>query len=281
MALTDLLRVRSNTQALDLLQNLRQVNTTLATHQLRLGTGRRINCAADDPAGLMLATKLDATQRVWGALHDNAGEARNLLSTAEGGLLAISDILGTISAKIVTIGTESLGEEERNAIADELDQLSDEIDDIAAQTSFNDQALLSGARTFRFQTGPNSQTIWTTAPTKTTALGILLLGTPDGASRLDAGNYQDYLTEVEMAQSTVSSRLTEIGALQNRLLMKEEVISVIQNNTIAAYNRIMNADLAAEQIAVTKSRILQQTSVAMLAQANSNARAILTLFERD
>lgn len=279
MALTDLLRVRSNVQALELLHNLRQVNTELAIHQLRLGTGRRINSAMDDPAGLTLATKLESSQRVWGALYDNAGQARSMLAVAEGGLLEISDILGSMTEKIIAAASDTIGQEERDAILDELSQLSDEIDDIAAQTSFNGKTLLSEATTFRFQTGPNSQTTWTSAAYDTLSLGMALLGTPAGASTINPNNYTEYVAEIENAQSTVSAALTGVGALENRLLMKEEVISVIRNNTVAAYNRIMNADMAEEQIEVTKYRILQQTSIAMLAQANANATAIYALFE--
>ena len=233
----------------------------------------------DDPAGLTLATKLESSQRVWGALYDNAGQARSMLAVAEGGLLEISDILGSMTEKIIAAASDTIGQEERDAILDELSQLSDEIDDIAAQTSFNGKTLLSEATTFRFQTGPNSQTTWTSAAYDTLSLGMALLGTPAGASTINPNNYTEYVAEIENAQSTVSAALTGVGALENRLLMKEEVISVIRNNTVAAYNRIMNADMAEEQIEVTKYRILQQTSIAMLAQANANATAIYALFE--
>ena len=102
MNTSDLTRVRSNIQALTLLNTLRDVNTKLSTHQLRLGTGIRINSAADDPAGLTLATKLNANARVWSALYDNVGYAQNMLGVAEGSLLEMSETLTSMGEKIMS-----------------------------------------------------------------------------------------------------------------------------------------------------------------------------------
>ena len=99
MANIDLTRIRSNIQGLNILNNLRQVNNKLATHQLRVGTGKRINSAGDDPAGLTISTKLRSRFQVLRQVYDNVGQARNMLAVAEGGLLNMSERSGSGQSK--------------------------------------------------------------------------------------------------------------------------------------------------------------------------------------
>ncbi|MEZ4649046.1 MAG: flagellin [Candidatus Eisenbacteria bacterium] len=99
-----------------------------------------------------------------------------------------------------------------------------------------------------------------------------------GSDVIDSTNANGYLDEIDNAISTVSSALTNLGSLINRFTIKESNVSVAQINTEAAFSRIRNADLAKEQLELTKMQILQQTSTAMLSQANVNSQSILTLF---
>ena len=280
MANIDVTRTRSNIQSLMILQSLRDVNNQLATHQLRLGTGKRINSAGDDPAGLTIATKLNSRYRVLGALNDNVGQAKNLLSVAEGGLLNINDILVTMKEKIMMSASDTLGSEERQAITQQLMQLVSEIDDIASQTEYNGVSLLSSATSLNFQTGPTSQTSWTTADYSTTALGMVTLAALTATDEIDSTNYSSYTDEIDAAMTTISQGLTELGSLVNRFTTKESMIAVAQTNTEAAYSRIYNADMALEQLEATKYQILQQTSTMMLAQANMTSSSVLSLFQQ-
>jgi flagellin len=278
MANIDLTRIRSNIQGLNILRNLRNVNSQLATHQLRLGTGQRINSAGDDPAGLTISTKLRSRYRVLGQLYDNIGQAKNMLSVAEGGLLNINDILTTMNEKIVMAASDSIGTAERQAVSQQLVQLVAEINDIAEQTEFNGVTLLDQTTTFSFQTSPNEQTTWTTSAFDTTALGMTNMTALLGTDVIDSSNYNTFFNEVTAAIDVVNAGLVTLGSLSNRFTAKEDMISVARNNTEAAYNRIYNADMAEEQIEVTKYQILQQTSFGMLAQANVNSQAVLSLF---
>lgn len=278
MANIDLTRIRSNIQGLNILDNLRRVNNELATHQLRLGTGKRINSAGDDPAGLTISTKLQSRYRVLSALYDNVGQAKNLLAVGEGGLLNINDILVTMKEKIMMSATDSIGTEERQAITQQLIQLVAEIGDIATQTEFNGVKLLDSATGLSFQTGPDTQTTWTTAIYTPASLGMASMAALLPTDTIDSANYTTYLNEVDAAMSTVSAGLTDIGSLMNRFTAKEDMISVARTNTEAAFNRIYNADMAQEQLEVTKYQILQQTSMMMLSQANMNSTSVLALF---
>lgn len=279
MATNDLGRIRSNIQGMNILATLREVNGAVGTHQLRLGTGRRINSAADDPAGMSISTKLDNRNRILTAVYDNIGQAKNMLAVAEGGLLSMNDILVLLSEKVITSASDTLVDEDRRAISTQLVAMVEELSDIAAQTSFGGSPLLSQARTLQFQTGETTSLSYVTRQYDAASLGLtqLLKLTPE--SVINSSNYKGYIDEISSALRTVSTGLTNIGSLTNRLTMKEASILQAQTNTEAAFSRIRNADMAKEQLELTKMQILQQTATVMLAQANTNAQSILTLFK--
>jgi len=279
MASIDLTRIRSNIQGLNILQNLRGVNNALATHQLRVGTGKRINSAGDDPAGLTISTKLRSRYRVLGQLYDNIGQAKNMMAVAEAALLNVNDLLTTMNEKIVTSASDTMGTAERQAISQQLVELVNEVNDIAEQTEFNGVKLLNESTTFKFQTGPTNQSTWTTRSYDTGTLEMANLDALTADDVIDTNNYLDYIDEVDSAINQVSEGLTALGSLSNRFTAKEDVIAVARTNTEAAYNRIFNADMAQEQIDVTTNQILQQTSFTMLAQANLNSQSVLALFQ--
>jgi len=408
MATADLTRINTNIAALNTLNALRDVNRSLAMHQARLSTGKRINEAADDPAGLTLATKFQVRSESLQRAADNIGDAKNLLSVAEGGLKKINEILGKMRIKAEQAASETLGTAERNAIAQDLGQYAREIDDIVNQTTWNGQKLLDGTADFDFQTSADydKYTTWslgqshdvqgtgtaglgdlaTVTGTSTAAEGTdpgnvinavtggqatfsglselstgtytvkLVIGTTDGSASdsyiqlvdssgnpltvdadgsggglldnkltfaynaagtfnvnfgnglqitleagltagaktdatvtytksgsysvtlADAAAARTYMNTVDQAIATVSSSLSNIGAIMDRLTFKEDALAIGKVNTDAAFNRIMNADMAAEQLEAVKMQILQQTATAMLAQANSQPQAVLQLF---
>jgi flagellin len=279
MATSDLTRIRSNIQGLNMLRTLRDINNQVATHQLRLGTGQRINSAGDDPAGLSISTKLDNSNRILQAVYDNIGQAKNWLAVGEGGLMSINDILVGLGEKIVAASNDTLGSDERKAISVQLVSMVNEISDIAKQTGLGSTSLLSKEGTLTFQTGPTDSTTFQTHDYSPSALGLTNLAKLTESDTIDATNYQTYLDEVNKAISAVSTGLTSIGSLENRLDIKAGNISTTQTNTEAAYSRIRDADMAKEQLELTKNQILQQTTTAMLAQANTNSQSILTLFK--
>jgi len=277
MPTSDLTRIRSNIQGLNILNTLRDVNNQVATHQLRLGTGRRINSAGDDPAGMSISTKLDNRNRILQAVYNNIGTANNMLAVAEGGLLSINDILVQLGEKVIQASSDTLGSDERKAISVQLVSMINEIDDIAQQTRFGSTNILNSDDTLFFQTGERDATEFTTRSYTPVNLGMTNLQGMTEDDIITNENYALYLDEIETAISEVSNGLTSIGSLMNRLTIKEGNIALTQSNTEAAYSRIRNADMAQEQLNLSKL-ILQQTSTAMLAQANANSQSILTLF---
>jgi flagellin len=282
MAQVDVSRIASNIGALNALNSLRDVNTKLATHQTRLATGKRINSAGDDPAGMTIATKLNARSEGLKTALNNIGDAKNLLSVAESGLTKINDILTNMRTLAQQGVSDTLGTEERDAIKNQLKEYEAQINDTIKQTKWNGTDLIStgASKTFTFQTGADSG--------DTTGFTAINLVTVTGSSNgldlsvaLDSTNgssFGSYMGKVDTAMGTVSKKLSDVGSLINKMGFKEDQLAVSQVNVESAYNRIMNADMAQEQLEATKFSILQQTGITMLSQANSAPQGILSLF---
>jgi len=274
MATIDFTRINTNIAALNSLNTLRDVNKSLALAQTRLATGRRINEAADDPAGLTLATKFDVRATGMQVAMDNIGDAKNLLAVAEGGLRKINEILAKMRAKAEAAASDTLGTTERDAIADDLEQFALEIDDIVNTTTWNGLALISGTTSWSFQTGAAStdDTTWSLSYGHNSSdLNI------DTITVGSAASAQAYIQSLDTAVASVSASLSNIGSMVARLTFKEDTLAVGKVNTEAAYNRVMNADMAVEQLNAVKYQILQQTAIAMLAQANLAPQSVLQL----
>jgi len=194
MPSVDLTRIGSNIGAMYSLQSLMNINNKLATAQQRLATGKRLNTAMDDPAGMTIASKMQARSLGLGIAQDNISDAKNMLSVAESGLSKITDILSTMRSKAQQAASDTLGSIERTTITTQLKQFATQIDDLVTQTKWNDTTpLLTGSISKQFQTGVDlAETLtWTmNTPLSATALhvsttqagadAITLVGSPSG-----------------------------------------------------------------------------------------------------
>ncbi len=277
MANADLSRINVNIAALNALNALRDVNSKLALHQLRLATGRRINSAADDPAGMTFAKKLNGRARGLAVARDNIGDVQNLLSVAEGGIQNISEILITMKEKILQAANDTLGSSERTAVESQLDDLAAEINQIVDSTTWGGTKLLDGNYTGKqFQVGEQASDTLSFGITQSHTASSLSVADSDlDVSTSSAAS--SALASVNTAINTINSSLQSIGSTAARMTIKEANISVAITNVWSSYNRIYNADMAAEQMEATKYLVLQQTATAMLAQANLAPQTILSL----
>ncbi|MFC1562898.1 flagellin [candidate division KSB1 bacterium] len=282
MAIGDFTRIKTNIAALNALNALKNANRNLETTQLRLATGKRITSVAVDPAGYVISTRINARTRGLAVAVDNIGTAKNMLAIAEGGLQNISDILITMKEKITQAASDTLSSAERNAIKNELDQLTGEIDDIVEETTFNRYKLLNG--TFinkRIQTGArpgNSMVINLSRNNSSETLNLSSVNVSKNV--FSASGASEALAKVDSAIEEVSDSLQKVGAYSSRLNIKENTLNTAIINNKAAASRIEDADLAREQLKATKYQILQRTSVAQLVQANLSPINILYLFRR-
>lgn len=266
-------RINTNVSANQAYTALNTITRDLGVHQLRLATGKRVNSAADDPSGYVISKKMEGRMRAMGSALDNVGDAQSVYGVAEGGYQTIADILVTVKEKQARAANGALGANELDAIASEINSLMSEIDDINSQTKFNGVALLSSSYSKSFQVGEGSSETLTVAFSAATG-ATSLLGVAAGS--VTSANIASLTADT--ALSTVNTEIGKIGAVVNRLQTKEANLTTAITNTEAAKSRILDADVAKEQIMASKLSILQQTSTAQLAQANSSPQAFLSLF---
>ena len=189
MANVDVTRIAGNIGALNALNSLQNINKQLAIHQTRLSTGKRINSAADDPAGLTIATKMLARSEGMKVVIDNIGDASNMLSVAESGMSKMNDIMVQMRNKAEQAASDTLGGDERTAIQTQLSSYAAQIDAIAQETKWNGTSLLNGAVSKQFQTGVDESEVTTwqiSSAMNATSLGISTAASSDATSNVGA-----------------------------------------------------------------------------------------------
>ena len=237
MPTVDLTRIGSNIGAMYSLQSLLDINNKLATHQTRLSTGKRLNSAMDDPAGLTIATKMNARSEGLKVVMDNISDAKNMLSVAESGLGKVTDILTKMRSKATQAASDTLGATERATIQTQLQQFAAQIDDLITETKWNGVGLLDGNVSKRFQTGVESNefTNWQlSVKHDPTALGVSTVQANDTANNLNSPS--NAFTAVD-GTSPLFSGLTKLTTGSYQIAVKDVAaganqgkISVVQNN---------------------------------------------------
>ncbi len=274
MAMSNGSRINTNIQALNAYNALNWVSQQQGVHQLRLATGKRINSVADDASGYTIAKQMEARSRVYGAALNNVGDAKSLLSTGEGALQTVRDLIIQAQEKIASAYNPAA---DKNAIANDIQQLGIEINDIVGNTNFNGTSLLTGTGGYSgvFQVGYSTLETVTVAFDGSAVDGGLAAVT---SAQLTDSTIAATATALATAATNAETALQKIGSLIQRLDVKEQNLNSAITNIDAAQSRIMDADVAMEQVKVTKLNILQQMGVAQLSQANSSPQQFLQLF---
>lgn len=266
--------VNTNIDAINVHRNLSVTGARMSDSLKRLSSGLRINSAKDDASGLAIANSFAAKIASLKVGAQNAKEAQSMLQTADGALSKINDIL----VRMKSLATEGASEQSDVAkLAPEFTSLMAEIDAIANSTSYNGTALLSAVSTVTFQLGSNAvadeQVALTTVDANAAALGVAAAVLTDHTTAATA------MGLVDTAIDNVATAMAAIGASMNELQYKSENLAITMENYSASESAIRDVDMAAEMTNFTKNQILQQSGMAMLAQANAAPQQILTLLK--
>jgi flagellin len=227
----------------------------------RLASGRRINRAGDDAAGLAISEKLGAAVRSLEQASRNVDYGSALARVADSAMADQSDMLVRMRELAVQSANGALGDEERAAIQAEFGELRAEIDRVATSTNFNNQQLLQGA-SFDIQAGAGGgagNVITVQTPnTSAAALGLVPLDVSTAAGA------QDALDDLDSALASVSSARGRTGAQANRLESAQNNLGSAVQSTTAAYARIADADVAQESANLATSSTLLRANLSVL-----------------
>ena len=253
----------------------------------RLSTGKRINSAADDAAGVAISSRLSAEVRGTNQSIRNALDGQALVATAEGAHKEVENILQRMRELAVQAANGTNNADDINNLEAEFTALSTEITRIGETTTWAGKALTgTDATAFSLQVGSG------------TATQNQITVTINSIKSADIGNATDKLSDVvtaglddltetmaaivviDDAIKEVNTQRSELGAISNRLNHTVNNLTNISTNLSSAQGRIQDADFALETTELAKNQILQQASTAMLAQANASKQNVLGLLQQ-
>jgi flagellin len=264
--------INTNTAALRAQNGSRVANQALQTAMERLSTGKRINSAKDDAAGLAIASSMTSQIRGMNQAIRNSNDGISLAQTADGALGEVTNMLQRIRELAVQSASGTYSDDDRANLQAEVTELGAQIDDIVSNTKFNGVAVFGSSDvTVDIQTGYGSTDV-----TSLTVTG-LDVSAASGSDISDVSGAGDALDDVDDALTAVNATRASLGAGQSRL---ESIVNNLSNqvsNLSDARSRIEDADFSAETTNLAKAQILSQASTAMLAQANQSQQDVLSL----
>lgn len=255
----------------------------------RLSSGKRINRAADDAAGMAISQKMQAQVRGLRQASRNSLDGVSLIQTAEGALNEVHAMLQRMRELSVQGANGTYTEDDLKAIGDEILQLTDQIEQIANDTEFNGKKLLNGKEKIQLQVGADEGQIieidMKDINSTISGLGINdfkeeieeAIKATEEEKKLDSEKIGKGIEIFNKAVDKVAEMRSKLGAYQNRLEHTMKNIDNTAENLTASMSRIEDADMALEMSEFTRLNILQQAGIAMLAQANQLPQGVLQL----
>ena len=305
------LRIRTNMASINAQRRLELSTKGLTDSAGKLASGKRINKAADDAAGLAISANLSSDIRSLTQSRRNANDGVSLVQTAEGSLEETTNMLTRLRELAVQAASDTVGATERGFINKEFVALKDEIDRIANATEFNGTRLITGQNdlpdeiknqdgTFPmevqvgkdyFESGSvdgienrNQVNIIKIDLGNINAFtdgeGSLDIGRADeGTNTLTKHDAQMSINKLDDAIVKVSDYRSYLGSIQNRLNSTIDNLGVTVENLSAANSRIQDTDFAEETARYTSNKILQSAGTSVLGQANQQPQVAMTLMQ--
>lgn len=266
-----------NAMGLNILRNMTMHNNQIAQSMERLSTGKRINRAADDPAGLAISEKMRAQIRGLQVAQRNIQDSISMFQTAEGALNETHAMLQRMRELSVQAASDTMTDVDREQLELEFQELKKEIQRNSKDTLFNTKPLLDGSQSsFKTQAGANAgQSIEFTIGN----MGIDSLALTN-ASIATRDKADEAISLVDDAINRVSSERSRMGAYVNRLEHAYNNAMTMEENLTAAESRIRDADIAKEMMALTKANVLLQASQYVLSLHMQQAQSVLQLLKQ-
>lgn len=283
MALT----VNTNTASLNVQRSYANNQQSLKQVLAQLASGSSINSAADNPAGLAIAEALTSQLNGYGQALNNTNDGISLTQTAAGALRQIAENTQTIQGLAVEAANGTLTNDQRQALQQQVDQLTQENSRIVNDTQFNGIQLLSGNQPLTVQAGPDG-----TANDQISVNSAGLNNTPANGglnsynANLNASNTINISTQANALNAinltgqdlnTLGKVQANYGAVENRFTTAINNLTTANINTADARSRISDTDFAAATATLTQNQILSSANIATLIQANISQSTALTL----
>ena len=274
------MRLNTNISAIIANNALQKAQDRLSNSIQKLSSGYKINRAGDDAAGLSISEKMRSQIRGLNKAASNAQDGISLVQVAEGALNETHSILQRMNELATQAANDTNTSVDREAIQQEMNQLTSEIDRIQSTTQFNSMNLLDGtfsSKALKLQVGAMSGQSISVSIAKMSASKLQLTAANMKVSSFSAAGTA--MKTIQDAIKTVSETRSKLGAIQNRLEHTINNLNTTSENTQAAESRIRDTDMASEMVEYSKNNILAQAGQSMLAQANQSTQGVLSLLQ--
>ena len=293
--------IHTNNTSLVTQNTLNRTNNMLSTAMERLGTGFRINSAADDAAGLQIAVRMQAQSNGQAVAMRNSQDAISMLQTGEGAFDEMTNILHRMKDLATQGANGTNSADDKKAMQSEYDQLGAELNNIMTNTSYAGEALFSndgtagtfGKAAVSFQIGSTAAETLSVdiSATGTDSLGALVtalngasatyadlgVAAPTGDVGGDIAAGGATITAVSEALDALGTVRSEFGANINRLEHTITNLANMRENNEQAKGRIMDADFAQEASNMSKNQMLMQSGMSVLSNANQMSGLVMSL----
>ncbi|WOX52111.1 lateral flagellin LafA [Aeromonas sp. CD] len=266
------LSIHTNFASMTTQNQLNSTNKMLGTAMQRLGTGLRINSAADDAAGLQIATRLQAQSNGQKVGMRNAQDAISMIQTAEGAMDEMTNITQRMKDLATQAANGTNSDKDIAAMNSEFNELGKELKNIRDNTTFGGTQLLKAGGKFEsaavsFQIGASAtEKLDLNASTQVKAVNTAI--TSAAAVTLSSGNATTQITAMDSMLEKIGEARSTFGANINRLEHTVNNLSNMKENTDMANGRIMDADFAQESTNMTKNQMLMQAGMSVLSNSN-------------
>lgn len=267
---SDITRINTNLAALNAYNILTKTNNSMVSVQMQIASGKEISKSSDDPSGYYISQKLTRDTITLKRRSKTIERGLNYLQTNDAKLENIANIMTEMTDLAEQANSVAITTAEKAVLQNDLEQLREEVDDILQ--SGIDPAIYSG---FSME-GLNNVSLSGTGTNATPTLADLTL---DG-SNIDvetASNIQTTIDNISKAHSTILADQAKLGSFIKRMQFKLDVIDAELLNTTASLSTVQDTDFVSKQIELLQLEIKQNSSTAMLAQANANPQKIFDL----
>ena len=253
-----------------------------ATAMQQLSTGKRINSAKDDAAGLAMSETMTSQIRGLNMAVRNANDGVSLLQTAEGAMVEQTNMLQRMRELAVQASSDTVTTTDKASIDLEFQALLSEVDRIGNNTQWNGKNVLDASGgtsggTYAFQVGANQTQSVTVIVGKMTSAGKLSdISSQVVTSSATAGSA---IAKIDTAISAMATQRATLGAGMNRLTYAADNLANVAQNATESRSRILDTDYATATTALSRSQIISQAATAMLAQANQQQQSVLALLK--
>ena len=278
------MRINTNINSMRTQEYMRQNQEKMNTSMNRLSSGKRINSAADDAAGLAIATRMRAKENGLGVASRNTQDGISLIRTADSALNSVSNILLRMRDLAVQSANGTNSGDDRAATDKEFKQLIEQVDYIAKNTAFNGTKLLDGTAT------GDKVSIKTYDDGGAANIDIKLANVQKSALEGDSkkltaltvdtdANAKDAIKAIDGMVNSLASSRAELGATLNRLDFNVANLNSQASSMASSASQIEDADMAKEMSEMTKFKILNEAGISMLSQANQTPQMVSKLLQ--